>query len=143
MSRQTCRKHTVIVLKQYYFAAIVFVCLWLAAAVYLINFLCFYFPVIPDYLFKFLIIGSAGSGKSCLLHHFIENKCKLEQEKRDKFVLCMSNRWESWINIYKLWTYLCTYLYTCIFIYMRDILNIDGVKQLRVLTIVLKSIRRH
>lgn len=29
-----------------------------------------------DYLFKFLIIGSAGSGKSCLLHHFIENKCE-------------------------------------------------------------------
>lgn len=29
-----------------------------------------------DYLFKFLIIGSAGSGKSCLLHQFIENKCK-------------------------------------------------------------------
>lgn len=31
---------------------------------------------VADYLFKFLIIGSAGSGKSCLLHHFIENKCK-------------------------------------------------------------------
>lgn len=30
----------------------------------------------PDYLFKFLIIGSAGSGKSCLLHQFIENKCE-------------------------------------------------------------------
>lgn len=29
-----------------------------------------------DYLFKFLIIGSAGSGKSCLLHQFIENKFK-------------------------------------------------------------------
>lgn len=29
-----------------------------------------------DYLFKFLIIGRAGSGKSCLLHHFIENKFK-------------------------------------------------------------------
>lgn len=29
-----------------------------------------------DYLFKFLIIGSAGSGKSCLLHHFIESKYK-------------------------------------------------------------------
>nr|AAM49888.1 LD16736p [Drosophila melanogaster] len=29
-----------------------------------------------DYLFKFLIIGSAGSGKSCLLHHFIESKFK-------------------------------------------------------------------
>ncbi|XP_052891981.1 ras-related protein Rab-4B [Anopheles moucheti] len=29
-----------------------------------------------DYLFKFLIIGRADSGKSCLLHHFIENKFK-------------------------------------------------------------------
>ncbi|XP_070500008.1 ras-related protein Rab-4B [Chironomus tepperi] len=29
-----------------------------------------------DYLFKFLIIGSAGSGKSCILHNFIENKFK-------------------------------------------------------------------
>ncbi|ESN93845.1 hypothetical protein HELRODRAFT_186059 [Helobdella robusta] len=27
-----------------------------------------------DYLFKFLVIGSAGTGKSCLLHQFIENK---------------------------------------------------------------------
>lgn len=34
------------------------------------------FLIFSDYLFKFLIIGSAGSGKSCLLHHFIENKCK-------------------------------------------------------------------
>lgn len=29
-----------------------------------------------DYLFKFLVIGSAGTGKSCLLHQFIESKCK-------------------------------------------------------------------
>ncbi|XP_033250553.1 ras-related protein Rab-4B-like [Drosophila miranda] len=29
-----------------------------------------------DYLFKFLIIGSAGSGKSCLLHQFIVSKFK-------------------------------------------------------------------
>eukprot|EP00930_Biecheleria_cincta_P072882 TRINITY_DN60223_c0_g1_i1.p1 TRINITY_DN60223_c0_g1~~TRINITY_DN60223_c0_g1_i1.p1 ORF type:complete len:214 (+),score=37.68 TRINITY_DN60223_c0_g1_i1:55-696(+) len=29
-----------------------------------------------DYLFKFIIIGDAGSGKSCLLHQFIENKFK-------------------------------------------------------------------
>merc|ERR1712194_912755 len=29
-----------------------------------------------DYLFKFIIIGDAGAGKSCLLHHFIENKFK-------------------------------------------------------------------
>jgi len=29
-----------------------------------------------DYLFKFLIIGRAGVGKSCILHQFIENKFK-------------------------------------------------------------------
>jgi len=29
-----------------------------------------------DYLFKFLVIGSAGTGKSCLLHQFIENRFK-------------------------------------------------------------------
>ncbi|XP_013776858.2 ras-related protein Rab-4B [Limulus polyphemus] len=31
-----------------------------------------------DFLFKFLVIGSAGTGKSCLLHQFIENKFKAE-----------------------------------------------------------------
>ncbi|XP_076359275.1 ras-related protein Rab-4B-like isoform X2 [Tachypleus tridentatus] len=31
-----------------------------------------------DFLFKFLVIGSAGTGKSCLLHHFIENKFKAD-----------------------------------------------------------------
>ena len=35
------------------------------------------FFVVPDYLFKFLIIGSAGVGKSCILHQFMEGKCKL------------------------------------------------------------------
>ncbi|XP_003384407.1 PREDICTED: ras-related protein Rab-4B-like [Amphimedon queenslandica] len=29
-----------------------------------------------DYLFKFLVIGNAGVGKSCLLHQFIEHKFK-------------------------------------------------------------------
>ena len=29
-----------------------------------------------DYLFKFIIIGEAGAGKSCLLHQFVENKFK-------------------------------------------------------------------
>ncbi|CAF0736680.1 unnamed protein product [Rotaria sp. Silwood1] len=29
-----------------------------------------------DYLFKFLIIGSASTGKSCILHQFLENKFK-------------------------------------------------------------------
>ncbi|KAB7502873.1 Ras-related protein Rab-4B, partial [Armadillidium nasatum] len=31
-----------------------------------------------DFLFKFLVIGSAGTGKSCLLHQFIEGKFKAE-----------------------------------------------------------------
>ena len=31
---------------------------------------------VSDFLFKFLVIGSAGAGKSCLLHQFIESKCK-------------------------------------------------------------------
>ncbi|XP_018013571.1 ras-related protein Rab-4B [Hyalella azteca] len=29
-----------------------------------------------DFLFKFLVIGSAGTGKSCLLHQFMEGKYK-------------------------------------------------------------------
>lgn len=29
-----------------------------------------------DYLFKFIVIGDAGAGKSCLLHQFVENKFK-------------------------------------------------------------------
>lgn len=29
-----------------------------------------------DFLFKFLVIGSAGTGKSCILYHFTENKFK-------------------------------------------------------------------
>lgn len=28
-----------------------------------------------DYLLKFIIIGNSNSGKSCLLHYFLENKC--------------------------------------------------------------------
>lgn len=31
-----------------------------------------------DFLFKFLVIGNANTGKSCLLHQFIENKFKQE-----------------------------------------------------------------
>ena len=29
-----------------------------------------------DYIFKFIIIGDAGAGKSCILHQFIEGKHK-------------------------------------------------------------------
>ncbi|KAL2083688.1 hypothetical protein ACEWY4_021461 [Coilia grayii] len=29
-----------------------------------------------DFLFKFLVIGNAGTGKSCLLHQFIEKRFK-------------------------------------------------------------------
>jgi GTPase SAR1 family protein len=28
-----------------------------------------------DYVFKFVIIGDSGVGKSCLIHHFMFNKC--------------------------------------------------------------------
>ena len=31
-----------------------------------------------DFLFKFLVIGAAGTGKSCLLHQFIEGQFKDE-----------------------------------------------------------------
>lgn len=32
--------------------------------------------IVSEYLFKFLVIGSAGTGKSSLLNNFIGNKCK-------------------------------------------------------------------
>ena len=38
----------------------------------ILNNFYFYFK---DFLFKFLIIGRAGVGKSCILNQFIENKC--------------------------------------------------------------------
>lgn len=28
-----------------------------------------------DFLFKFIVIGDANTGKSCLLHRFISSKC--------------------------------------------------------------------
>ncbi|KRZ10053.1 Ras-related protein Rab-4B [Trichinella zimbabwensis] len=33
-------------------------------------------PETYNYLFKFLIIGNSGTGKSCVLHQFLENKFK-------------------------------------------------------------------
>jgi GTPase SAR1 family protein len=30
-----------------------------------------------DYVFKFVIIGDSGVGKSCIMHHFIFNKCTI------------------------------------------------------------------
>lgn len=35
----------------------------------------FLFSSSLDFLFKFLVIGNAGTGKSCLLHQFIEKRC--------------------------------------------------------------------
>ena len=29
-----------------------------------------------DLLFKFIIIGDTSVGKSCILHHYLRNKCK-------------------------------------------------------------------
>lgn len=28
-----------------------------------------------DFLLKFIVIGNSNTGKSCLLHYFLENKC--------------------------------------------------------------------
>lgn len=33
-----------------------------------------------DYLLKFIIIGNSGTGKSCLLHYFLEGKCKVNEQ---------------------------------------------------------------
>lgn len=46
-----------------------------------------------DFLFKFLVIGSAGTGKSCILHQFIEGKCKchcfiINRHDRSRVELC-------------------------------------------------------
>ena len=32
-------------------------------------------PDSHDFEFKFVIIGDSGVGKSCIMHHFIYNKC--------------------------------------------------------------------
>lgn len=34
-----------------------------------------------DYMFKIIIIGESGTGKSCLLHYFLENKYKKNQNQ--------------------------------------------------------------
>lgn len=44
------------------------------------------FVQFSDFLFKFLVIGSAGTGKSCILHQFIEGKCKFLRVLMDKMM---------------------------------------------------------
>ena len=34
-------------------------------------------PYNYSYIFKYIIIGDMGVGKSCLLHQFTEKKCKI------------------------------------------------------------------
>jgi GTP-binding protein EngB required for normal cell division len=34
-----------------------------------------------EYIFKYIIIGDMGVGKSCLLHQFTEKKCKVPRTK--------------------------------------------------------------
>lgn len=60
----------------------------------------FYFS---DFLFKFLVIGSAGTGKSCLLHQFIEGKCKLNIVHIYFLLVCV---YFAYINVH---THLCMY----------------------------------
>lgn len=39
-------------------------------------------PYNYNYIFKYIIIGDMGVGKSCLLHQFTEKKCEyIEEEK--------------------------------------------------------------
>ena len=33
-------------------------------------------PYNYSYIFKYIIIGDMGTGKSCILHQFVEQKCK-------------------------------------------------------------------
>jgi GTPase SAR1 family protein len=40
-----------------------------------------------DFVFKLVIIGNSNCGKSCLLHYFLENKCKMIiNNKRKEFI---------------------------------------------------------
>lgn len=45
---------------------------------------------LTDFLFKFLVIGNANTGKSCLLHQFIENKCMRANDAAQR-KYCASN----------------------------------------------------
>ena len=42
-----------------------------------IDYIQYYLGFYLEYLFKFLIIGSASTGKTCILRQFLENECKL------------------------------------------------------------------
>lgn len=35
-----------------------------------------------DYVFKFILVGDAGVGKSCLLARFVENECNVEHSSK-------------------------------------------------------------
>lgn len=51
-----------------------------------------------DFLFKFLVIGSAGTGKSCLLHQFIEKECKCQHSTLGE---CYLSSFFSYCDAYK------------------------------------------
>ena len=44
-----------------------------------------------DYLFKFLVIGSAGTGKSCILHQFIEGRFKPDSSHTSTYYVVQIN----------------------------------------------------
>ena len=43
-----------------------------------------------DYLFKFIIIGDTGVGKSCILNQYLRGKCKFNSnaDETEHFYLC-------------------------------------------------------
>ena len=48
-------------------------------------------PYNYSYIFKYIIIGDMGVGKSCLLHQFTEKKCKT-------IIICLFNSFTSCVN---------------------------------------------
>jgi hypothetical protein len=90
-----------------------------------------------DYLFKFLVIGSAGTGKSCLLHQFIENRFKDESSHTIGKKITTKIAFESFSNhsvqtnnvILRLFLFIECYLSERVFSYRNLIfpLNADSV----------------
>ncbi len=48
-------------------------------------------PYNYSYIFKYIIIGDMGVGKSCLLHQFTEKKVFEEKNELSKFLFFFSN----------------------------------------------------
>lgn len=66
-------------------------------------------PYNYSYIFKYIIIGDMGVGKSCLLHQFTEKKCEFTQRS-------------------KIWMSIIIYFYCSVFAVMADCPHTIGVE---------------